>query len=87
MCNLSALKFGIQTIGITAHLGTKCGLNTVNTRKVMCDCSWKLTPICCHAHRVNRGWHEAENQYRGGLTIESQTFCGLKEIELKNMKI
>ena len=63
-----------------AHLDTKIGSNTVNTRKVY---SRKIIPICCHAHRVNCGWHEAENRYRGGLTIEPQIFCGLKEIELK----
>jgi len=40
-------------------------------------------PICCHAHRENRTWQEAENWYRCRLTIEPQTFCGLKEIELK----
>ena len=53
----------------------------------MHDYSQKIAPICCHAHRVNRGWHEAENWYRGGLTIEPQTFCGLKEIEQNIMKI
>ena len=53
----------------------------------MCDYAWKIILICCHAHRVNRRWHEAENWYKGGLTIEPQTFCGLKEIELKIMKI
>ena len=35
----------------------------------------------------NREWQEAANRYRGRLTIEPQTFCGLKEIKLKTMKI
>ena len=86
-CNLSALKFGTQIVGVTAHLGTKFGWNTVNTCKVMCDYAWKITSIYCQAHRVNSTWHETENWYRGGLTIEPQTFCGLKEIELEIIKI
>ena len=50
----------------------------------MSDYSRKITPICCHAYRVNRVWEEAENRWVNRLTIEPQTFCGLKEIELKN---
>ena len=53
----------------------------------MSDYSRKLTPICCHAYRVNRVWEEAENRWVNRLTIEPQTFCGLKEIELKTRKI
>ena len=56
-------------------------------QKVMSDYSRKLTPICCHAYRVNRVWEEAENRWVNRLTIEPQTFCGLKEIELKTRKI
>ena len=52
----------------------------------MSDYSRKITPICCHAYRVNRVWEEAENRWVNRLTIESQTFCGLKEIELKNQE-
>ena len=53
----------------------------------MSDDSRKITPICCHAYRVNRLW-EAENRWVNRLTIETpQTFCGLKEIELKTRKI
>jgi len=59
----------------------------INTHEVICDYSQKITPICCHPHRVNHAWQEAENWYRGRLTIEPQTFCGLKEIELKTIKI
>jgi len=50
-----------------------------------CNYSRK-TPICRHAHRVNRAWYEAETWYRGRLTIKPQTFCGLKEIKLKTIK-
>ena len=53
----------------------------------MSDYSRKITPICCHAYRVNRVWEEAENRWVNRLTIEPQTFCGLKEIELKTRKI
>jgi len=47
----------------------------------------KNSTKCCHAHRVNCAWQEAENWYRGRLTIEPQTLCGLKEIELKAINI
>ena len=53
----------------------------------MSDYARKITPICCHAYRVNRIWEEAENRWVNRLTIEPQTFCGLKEIELKTRKI
>ena len=49
----------------------------------MSDYSRKITPIYCHAYRVNRVWEEAENWWVNRLTIEPQTFCGLKEIELQ----
>ena len=35
----------------------------------------------------NRVWEEAENWWVNRLIIEPQTFCGLKEIELKTRKI
>ena len=53
----------------------------------MSDYSRKITPICCHAYRVNRVWEDAENRWVNRLTIEPQNFCGLKEIELKARKI
>ena len=53
----------------------------------MSDYSHKITPICCHAYRVNRVWEEAENRWVNRLTIEPQIFCGFKEIELKTRKI
>jgi len=81
------LKFVTQKGGIEAHLGTKFGYNMINTREVICNYSRKITPICCHAHRVNRNWQEAENWYRGTLTIEPKTFCSLKEIDQKTIKI
>jgi len=67
---LIALKFNTQKDGVMAHLGTKFGYNTINTRKVIRDYIRKITPICCHAHRVNHEWQEAENWYRDRLTIE-----------------
>ena len=81
------LKFGTQKGDIKAHLGTTFGWNTINRQRVMSDYSRKITPICCHAYRVNRVWEEAENRWVDRLTIEPQTFCGLKEIDLKNSKI
>ena len=53
----------------------------------MSDYSRKITPICCHAYRVNRVWEDAENRWVNRLTIEPQTFCGMKEIELKTRKM
>ena len=53
----------------------------------MSDYARIITPICCHAYRANRVWEAAENRWVNRLTIESQTFCGLKEIELKTRKI
>ena len=82
-----ALTFGIEKGGIKAHLGTNISWNTINRQRVISDYSRKITPICCHAYRVNRVWKEAENQWVNRLTIEPQTFCGLKEIELKTRKI
>ena len=40
----------------------------------MIDYSRKITPICCHAYRVNLVWEEAENRWVIRLTIEAQTF-------------
>ena len=82
-----ALEFGTQKGGIKAHLCTNFGWNTINRQRVMSDYSRKITPICCHAYRVNRVWEEAETRWVNRLTIEPQTFCGLKEIELKTRKI
>jgi len=59
----------------------------IYTCKVIRNYLQKITPTCCHAHRVNLAWQEAENWFSGRLTIEPQTFCGLKEIKLKTMKI
>ena len=56
-----ALKFGTQKEGIKAHLGTNFSWNTINRQRIMSDYSRKITPICCHAYRVNRVWEEAEN--------------------------
>ena len=69
------------------YLGIKFGWHTIHSQGVISDYSRKITPICCHAYRVNRLWKKAENQYMNRLTIEPQTLCGLKEIELKTMKI
>ena len=53
----------------------------------MSDYSRKISPICCHTYRVKRVWEEAENRWVNRLTIKPQTFCGLKEIELKTREI
>ena len=82
-----ALKFCTQKGSIKAHLGTNIGWNTINKQRVMNDYSRKITPICCHAYRVNRVWKESENRWVYRLNIEPLTFCGLKEIELKTRKI
>ena len=53
----------------------------------MSDYSRKITPIYRHAYRVNRVWEGAEKRWVNRLTIEPQSFCGLKETELKTRKI
>ena len=73
--------------GIKAYRSTKFGQNTINNQRVISDYSRKITPICCHAYRVNCSQEEAENRWVNRLTIEPQTFCVLKEIELKTTKI
>ena len=82
-----SLKCCTQKVDIKAHLGTNFGWNTVNRQRGMSDYSQKITPTCCQAYRVNRVWEEAENRWVNRLTIEPQTFCGLKEIKLKIKKI
>ena len=82
-----ALKFYKHKGGIKAHLGTNFGWNTINRQSVVSDYSQKITPLCCHAYRVNCLWEEAEIQWVNKLTIEPQTFCGLKEMELNTRKI
>ena len=84
---LIAFKFGTERGGIKAHLSTTFGWNMINRQRVISDYSQKITPICCHAYRVNRLHEEAENQWVNRLTIELQTFSSLKEIELKTTKI
>ena len=78
-----ALKVGTQKGGIKAHLGTNFGWNMIRRQRVISKYSRKISPVCCHTYRVNRLWEEAANQWVNRLTIEPQTFCGLKEIELK----
>ena len=58
-----ALEFGTQKGGIKAHLCTNFGWNTIGRQRVISDYSRKITPICCHAYRVNRVWEEAENRW------------------------
>ena len=87
MPNPISLKFGTQNEGLKAHLGTNFGWNTINRQRVMSDYSRKIAPIYCHAYRVNRVCEEAENRWMNRLTIEPQTFCSLKEIEVITRKI
>ena len=63
------------------------GLNTINSQGVIIDYSRTITPICCHAYKVNCLWEEAENRLVDRLTIELQTFCSFKEMELNTTKI
>ena len=82
--NLSALKFGTQIDGVRAHLGNHIWLEYSKHSQSYLQLFVEIIPICCQVLRVNRAWHEAENCYRSGLTVEPQT---LKEIKLKIMKI
>ena len=81
-----ALKFGTQKGDIKAHLGTNFGWNTINRQRVMSDYSRKITPICCHAYRVNRAWEEAENRWANRLTIEPQTFLWFERNRAKKQE-
>ena len=83
----TALKFGTQKGGIEAHLCTNFGWNRINRQRIISDYSRQITPICCHAYRVNRLREEAENQWVNRFTIAPKTFCGLKEIKLQTRKI
>ena len=53
----------------------------------MSNYSQQITPICCHAYRVNHLQEESENRWVNRLTIEPQPCCGLKEIKLKTTKL
>ena len=71
-----SLNFAVEIVAISKHVVQEYGgLFALLWR-------WKNS-ICCHAYRVNCLWEEAENQYVNRLTIEPQTFCGFKVIELK----
>ena len=75
------LKFGTQKGGVRAHLDNKFGQNTINTRKDNLRLFMKN-----NTNMLSRTQQqEAVNFYKGRLTIEPQTFCGLKEIELKRL--
>ena len=67
-----------QKGGIKAHLCTNFSWNTINRQRVISDYSRKITPICCHAYRVNRVWEEAETRWVNRLTIEPQTLSNYK---------
>ena len=85
-----ALQFGTQNTqkrGMKAHLCNNFGWNTINRQRVISDYSQKITPICCYVYRVNHLREEAENRWVNRLTIDTKTFCGLKEIKLKTRKI
>ena len=69
-----SLKFGTQKGGIKTYLHTTFGWNTINRQRVINDYSEKITPICCHAYRVNLLREEAENQWVNRVTIDPQTF-------------
>ena len=78
--NLIALKFGAQKSGVRAHLFIKLQLILVKLFAT------KLHQYY-HTHKVNHTWQEAENWYRSRLIMEPHTFCSLKEIELRIIKI
>jgi len=78
------LKFGTLKGRIRVHPDTKF---VCNGYKFINDYSRKITPICCHAYRVNCYLKEVGNCQGDRVTIEPQTFCYLKEIELKITKI
>ena len=82
MYNPIALIFGTWEKAYRACLGIKFTWNSSIGGWVIGEYSWKMTPICCHAYRVNSLHYEAENQYMDCLNVEPQTFfCGLVEIK------
>jgi len=81
-----ALKFGTLKGRIRLHPKIKFGCNTINGHEVI-DYSQQITPICCHVYKINRKWQEAGNWQGDRVTIDPQTFCYLKEIELRITKI
>ena len=66
------------------NLGSKFGLNMINSGGVISDYSRKITPIFCHTYRVNHLWEEAENRWVNRLTIEPQTFLWFERNRTKN---
>jgi len=51
--NLTALKFGTLKGWIRVHTDTRFACNTINGHKAIDDYLRKITPIWCHAYRVN----------------------------------
>ena len=62
------MKFVTQKGRIRLYLGTKFGWSMISSQGVISDYSRNMTPICCHAYRVNQLWEEAKNQYVDRLT-------------------
>ena len=52
----------------------------------MSDYSRKITPICCHAYRVNRLWEEAENRWVNRSTIEPPSLLWFERNRAKNQE-
>jgi len=84
---LIALKIGTQKGGAIAHLGAKFGNNFDKHSQSYSRFTKNNTNMLSRPQGKPRIEQEAENWHRSRLTIEPQTFCGLKEIELKTMKI
>ena len=72
--NLIALKLGTCEKGVyMAHLGSKFDSNASKNGWVVTIIQ-KMTPLCCHAYRVNNLCYEAENWLMDFLNIEPQVW-------------
>ena len=67
-----------------AHFG-KSGCH--KHKQIITDYLHKIRSKFCHTHNVNPLTERVENCYVDGVTIIGVPFCGLKEIEVKNMEI
>ena len=83
---LTALKFDTQKGGVRAHLGTKIGQNTINTCKVICDYLQNITPICCHTHKVDCAWLEAEKLVQRQVNYQASNLLWFERNRAKDHK-
>ena len=70
------LKCGTQKGSVRVHLVIKFALKYDKHSQSYLLLFTKNNTIMSLSQRVNHAWYEAENWYRGKLTIKPQTFAG-----------